>query len=201
MKHARTLLALLLTSGLATTSAFAGPNGSKASHPHKQQILQKYDSNSDGVLDANEKAAFKADRAKFKQAHKAKRAQKRAAMLQQFDANKNGVLEPAEKQAAIVQRSNKRFDALLVKADTNGDKMLSMAELAAAKPQKAGKAGKAGKARKPGKGTQRFAKSDLNGDGQITRAEFRKSALTRADHMKARRGHRQGKGFRKAAPK
>ncbi|HUH03306.1 MAG TPA: hypothetical protein VML75_15015 [Kofleriaceae bacterium] len=205
MKRTSTLLALLLTSGLATATAFAGPNGAKASHPHKKDILQKYDTNKDGTLDANEKAVLRADRAAHRKAHKAHKSQRRAAMLQRFDTNQNGVLDAGERQAAIVERSNQRFDKMLVKLDANGDKMLSMAELAA-KAGKAGKAGKAakaakaGKARGPGMAKQRFAKVDTNNDGLITRAEFRQAALTRATNMKARRGHRQGKGVHKPAP-
>lgn len=196
MKRTSTLLALLLTSGLATATAFAGPNSAKASHPHKKDILQKYDTNNDGALDATEKAALRADRATYRKARKANKAHRRAAMLQRFDADANGVLDAGEKRTAIVTRSDKRFDKMLAKRDANGDKMLSMAELAA----KAGKAASSRKARKPGMAKQRFAKADSNSDGLITRAEFRTQALTRAQNVKARRGHRQNKVRGKQAP-
>jgi hypothetical protein len=67
----------------------------------KARKLAKFDSNHDGVLEPNEKAAMQAKQQKHKQKQ-----------LQKFDANHDGVLEPDEKAAAKAYRQQKRQQRL-----------------------------------------------------------------------------------------
>src|SRR5215470_9132680 len=92
----------------------AAPEGRKA------EMLQKYDTNHDGKLDANERQAMK-------EAFRAKREQRRAEMLARFDTNKDGKLEPEERAAMMKTLSAERF----AKLDTNHDGVLSLDEFQA----------------------------------------------------------------------
>src|SRR5690242_20683539 len=79
--------------------------------PKKGAILQKYDTNGDGQLDAQEKAAMRAD-------FQAKREAKKQEMLAKYDTNKDGKLEPAERQVMRDEKAAKLFEKIDV--DHNG---------------------------------------------------------------------------------
>ena len=89
-------------------------------------VLQKYDANKDGTLDATEKAAWQADKEKQRAAREAQRAED----LARYDADKDGKLEKDERaamkaddekaraekkaaQAAEAEATNKRLESQL----------------------------------------------------------------------------------------
>jgi hypothetical protein len=117
---------------LAVCAALAGAVGIAAAQPGdagaevgggmRGKLLQKYDANGDGKLDAQEKAAMRAD-------WKAKREARHEKMLQKWDTNRDGKLEANELQAMREARAEKSFKKL----DTNGDGVLSFEEYQQAK--------------------------------------------------------------------
>lgn len=119
MKLALGMSALLAAGagGLALANGGGGWEGGK------QKMLEKYDTNKDGQLDANEKAVMKAD-------FKAKRQAKKAEMLAKFDTNKDGKLDETERAAMKQAKQAERF----AKLDANGDGVISRDEFAAARP-------------------------------------------------------------------
>jgi Ca2+-binding EF-hand superfamily protein len=117
----KTKLALALCASLA-----AGVGGVAAaqgiSGQGKAEVLKKYDTNGDGKLDDQERAAMRAD-------FKAKRAEKKAEMLAKYDTNKDGKLDAAERKVMIDDRATEEFQ----KIDTNKDGVISLDELKAFK--------------------------------------------------------------------
>ncbi len=85
--------------------------------PIRTQVIQKYDTNGDGVIEGNERAAMRAD-------FKAKREARRAKMLAKWDTNHDGKLEPNELAAMREAKAEKMFKHL----DVNGDGTLSFEE-------------------------------------------------------------------------
>jgi Ca2+-binding EF-hand superfamily protein len=85
----------------------------------------KWDANSDGTVDAQEKTlrhdAMKAKRAEMK----AKRIELKAKTLAKFDVNKDGKLDKNERIVMKEQRATAAFKRL----DTDGNGSLSFAEL------------------------------------------------------------------------
>ena len=111
-------LALLLSAPLiAGAATYAAAQDSSPSH---QAMIQKFDTNGDGVLDATERANMRA-------AFAAKRAARRQAMLDKYDTNKDGKLEPAERAVMRNDLLTQRFQKL----DANGDGMISLDEFKA----------------------------------------------------------------------
>jgi len=106
------VLCVAAAGGLALANG-AGHGGRAAM---KQEMMQKFDANSDGKLDD-------AERAKLKEAF----AARRAARIAKFDADRDGKLSPAERAAMKEQRAQERFGKL----DTNGDGKLSIDEFKA----------------------------------------------------------------------
>ncbi len=111
MKLAFALCASLIGGGIALAD-HAGGGGER-----RAELLQKYDTNKDGVLDANEKAAMKADFA-------AKRAARKQEVLAKYDTNKDGKLDEQERAAMRDDLETKRFQEM----DLNKDGVVSLDE-------------------------------------------------------------------------
>lgn len=120
-------IAFVVAGSLVTGVAVAAP------HFDRSQVIQKYDTNKDGQLSDQEKAALKADM-------QAKHAQMKAEMLAKFDTNKDGKIDDAERQAAQNARAEERFKKL----DTDGNGQLSLSEFKAAHQGKQGRFGHGG---------------------------------------------------------
>lgn len=111
------LLATPLVAGAATYAAAQGDHA-------PADVIKKFDTNGDGVLDD-------AERAQKKAAWKARRAERRQEALTRYDANKDGTLDPAERQAMRDDRLASRFQKL----DANGDGKLTLDEFKAGADQ------------------------------------------------------------------
>jgi EF hand len=115
-----TALAALVASLGVTGVALANEGEGPSSGGRKAAILAKFDTNHDGKLDDNEKAAMR-------EAFKEKRQERRAELVARFDTNKDGKLEPEERQAMRATLTSERF----AKLDTNHDGVISLAEFQA----------------------------------------------------------------------
>jgi len=124
MKVALALCGSILVGGVGLAAAQGFGGG-----PDKATIMQKYDANGDGKLDAGEKAKLHADM-------KAKREAKKAEMLAKYDINK--------------ERAQEAFK----KADSNGDGQLSLDEFKAMKQHQGMRHGRGGKFRHRGAGAR-----------------------------------------------
>jgi len=116
MKIAIALCGSLLVGGvgLAAAQGFGGHADRKAG------MMQKYDTNKDGALDASEKAAMQADR-------KVKREAKQAEMIAKYDTNKDGKLDQAERDVMKADRAEAQFKKL----DKDGNGSISIDEFKA----------------------------------------------------------------------
>src|SRR5580692_9051528 len=90
LKLALALSATLITGAVGIAAAQSGPDNNG---PVRQAILQKYDTNGDGVLDANERAAMRADCA--------------AKQFAKMDTNGDGQVTLAEFQAFKAARGGR----------------------------------------------------------------------------------------------
>jgi Ca2+-binding EF-hand superfamily protein len=117
MKIALALTGSLLVGGVAMADGFRGDHGQR-----KAEMMQKYDANQDGSLDAQEKAALRAD-------FQAKRQEMRAKRIAQFDANKDGKLDDSERAAV----KKLRTEAMFKKLDLDGNGAITLSELQQAK--------------------------------------------------------------------
>ena len=113
-------LALALCVSLFGGVAAAQGVAPDASVPVKGPFMAKFDTNGDGVLEPNERAAMR-------EAMQAKRAEKKKEILAKYDLNHDGVLEPNERKLMIDDRAAKQFE----KMDVNKDGVVSLAEFQA----------------------------------------------------------------------
>jgi hypothetical protein len=118
MKIAIALVGSLLVGGVAAAQGFNGGHG-------RGQMIEKFDTNKDGKLDATEKTAMKT-------AFDAKRAEMKKNMLTKFDSNKDGKIDDSERAAARDTKLTERFKKL----DTDGNGQLSINEFKAGKLNK-----------------------------------------------------------------
>jgi len=109
--------------GLAAAQPSAATSPAQTSS-EKSKLLDKYDTNRDGKLSPEERAAMRADFA-------AKRAAKKAELLAKYDANKNGKLDPAELQQMKLDREATQFE----KMDTDHNGVVTLGEYQAFKAQ------------------------------------------------------------------
>jgi EF hand domain-containing protein len=138
-------------------AAVADRGGASYDHGERGALLEKYDSNKNGQLDAEEKAAFERDRearraelmrqadtdgdgtlsdaekeaAREKFPHKGRGHRRggemRGRMLERYDVNKNGQLDPEEKEAAKRDHQARRTE-MVKRFDADGDGELSDSE-------------------------------------------------------------------------
>ncbi len=177
MKHTMktlSLLSILALSGISS-SAMAAPKVRSEAALNQKAGMQKGGSKTGRTGDS---------------AHR--RDRRRARDLQRFDKNRDGVLSPAEAERARRAHKVERWNKMLGKLDTNGDRAISKAEMHAGMSKGFGKNKNKGKRYGQGKGrghghghgkagmhkgrrgnfAARFASIDKNGDGVITRSEF-----------------------------
>ena len=144
----------------AQDAAAPGKQGPRGDHkgPHAQ-MLERFDTNKDGVISAEEKAAMP------------ERAQKRYdAFMAKTDTNKDGKLDDGERAAAM----KAHHAEILAKFDTNKDGKLDETEKTAIKAAmdarraegKEGKEGKAGKENKDGKDGKDGKRGGQRGEGR-----------------------------------
>ena len=85
-------------------------------------VLKRFDKNKDGVLDANEKAAFE----KAKAAKQEKEMVQRKEALSKYDSNKDGKLSEEERAAAKIEmeksRSEMETERMKAKSGAKADK-------------------------------------------------------------------------------
>ena len=112
----------LVGSLVAGAVGVAGAQGFNHSGPDRAQVIQKYDTNKDGKLDDQEKAAMKAD-------FKSKREEMKKEALAKYDTNKDGKLDDGERKVMRNDRLAEQFKKL----DTDGNGQLSLSEFQAGK--------------------------------------------------------------------
>ncbi|HRP03395.1 MAG TPA: hypothetical protein PLV87_00640 [Opitutaceae bacterium] len=80
-------------------------------------ILRKYDADKDGILNEEEKSAWKADVQRGRQEAQARR-------LERYDSNRDGKLDKSEKAAASTDTNSKRGAASKKRTDSEADQVL-----------------------------------------------------------------------------
>ncbi|MCX6939057.1 MAG: hypothetical protein NTU80_14420 [Verrucomicrobia bacterium] len=95
---------------LSAACLFAAVSAVRAEEKPKSDVppglLKKFDKNNDGVLDADEKAAFEKERAVRQEKEKARRSE----MLAKFDTNKDGKLSDGERATAKIEMEKTRSE-------------------------------------------------------------------------------------------
>lgn len=98
----------------------------------KWYIMNKYDTNDNGILDENERTQLKADWKTYREAMEARREANRAEFIEKWDTDNDGKLSEAEKQEARRQieaaQQARREQEMLRRFDKDGDGKLSDAE-------------------------------------------------------------------------
>ena len=117
----------------AATTAPAAP----AVKPHATdaEIIARYDTNKDGKLDEDERAAVQMNTLDKKVAEKNEMRERAVTRLKAFDTDGDGKLSEAERTAMEKERREKaeKNPRAMKRIDTNGDGKLSDAEWAAVK--------------------------------------------------------------------
>ena len=121
MKISKTVLTAMAAAIACSMTAYAEGDGKKKGKrpgpEARKAILEKFDTNNDGELSEEEKAAMKKAMEERREAGKAK-------MLERFDTNKDGKLSEEERNAAREAMAKKRKeirDAVLAEFDKNGN--------------------------------------------------------------------------------
>jgi Ca2+-binding EF-hand superfamily protein len=130
-----TLLTFILAATLFLIGAARAENAPAASvlTPTEQALLQRYDTNRDGVLDETELAnAHEAMRAPVK-TRLARAGVLYARLLRKFDPKQTGKLDPAAQAEAVAflkAKAPRVYQALLRRFDRDGDGQLEAGETA-----------------------------------------------------------------------
>ncbi len=119
---------------------------------------------------------------------------RRSARFGKLDIDGNGALDPSEVGAGAEERSMKRFEQLMQRADLNKDSKITREEL---DKVPSARAAADGKAQSPGRGGERraarlakmFETFDRNGDGVVELTEFDAARAERTDYAKRRAMH------------
>lgn len=163
MKTAQVILTLL---ALASTPLSAKDTPKNGHPPVPPDVLAKYDTNSDGKLDATELAAMKADL-----------EAQRKALIAKYDTNGDGVLNATERaamQADLEAQKLAELKAKFTALDTDISGGLSLAEFTAGAPTGATTA----------QIQAAFKRLDKNNDSSISLDEFIAPHVDRAaDHL------------------
>lgn len=122
-------IAIVLVGSLAVAGV-AGAQGLKDHNGGRAKMIEKFDTNKDGKLDATEKTAMKT-------AFEARRAEMKKNMLAKLDTNRNGKVDDSERAAARDAMLTERFKKL----DTDGNGQISLNEFKAGKLNKQGRRG------------------------------------------------------------
>jgi Ca2+-binding EF-hand superfamily protein len=117
------LISLVTAGAVGVASAQGSDEGGRADR--KAEMLKKFDTNGDGVLDASEKQAMRV-------AMKEKREARKAEMLAKYDTNKDGKLDASERAVMRDDLAAKEF----AKLDKDGDGKLSLDEFKAARQER-----------------------------------------------------------------
>jgi Ca2+-binding EF-hand superfamily protein len=112
------LISLVTAGAVGVASAQGSDRDARADR--KAELLKKFDTNGDGVLDASEKQAMRV-------AMKEKREARKAEMLAKYDTNKDGKLDASERAVMRDDLAAKEF----AKLDKDGDGKLSLDEFKA----------------------------------------------------------------------
>jgi EF hand len=128
MKLIATLLAVSLTAGLSSAAQADRDGGYGRRGPGPQgdpvtRIMDRFDTNRDGVLDRQEVAQMRATSQQKKQAkHQQKRQRVFARAIARFDRDRDGRLGPQEVPPQLAHR--------MTRFDHNGDGWVDAAEVA-----------------------------------------------------------------------
>ncbi|HEV8255205.1 MAG TPA: EF-hand domain-containing protein [Vicinamibacteria bacterium] len=128
MKRTVFVLGLAVAAGAVAASADEGDHaGARHRGMDRARLMEKYDTNKDGKLDDQERAALRQDM-------EARRAQHRQWLLEKYDANHDGKLDEQERAAMRADRKAHR-EEFLKRFDTDGDGKLSQSEREAMRAQ------------------------------------------------------------------
>ncbi len=116
------LLAIAATLGFVSTPGLAKPaDGEDQRSSRHARIVERFDTNGDGVIDDSEKPAIRKAR---KERRGKRHGQRHQRILKQFDTNGDGQLDEQERAAARESRRAK----MLKHFDANGDGVLDRDE-------------------------------------------------------------------------
>jgi Ca2+-binding EF-hand superfamily protein len=117
-------LAMIMTASAENSDKKGKRLGGEGKRELPQRILEKFDTDGDGMLNESEKS-------ELKKAITQRRGENQAKMLKRFDSDKDGTLSTEEKKAAIptIKKERKAIhEAALKQFDKDGDGKLSPEE-------------------------------------------------------------------------